>query len=433
MSVKILANYAIHPTSTEPGILGVKILADSPITRPIHIALVLDTSGSMDGDRIVSVKNTLCCLIDKLSIGDKISIVGFSSKATVIASKVTITDVASKTALKASVIRLIADGGTNMEAGVEMLGSIYTDGIMPDSLVVLTDGFVNEGIATVTGMYSLLKSYMPFVPVYALGYGDEHNADFMRGLSKRTAGTYSFIDNEIALPASIGELLGALQGEVAKSATFEFPATWTCLELNYTQGDTSYDVGSLIADKPTWAIFSVPPTGGNILLKYRLIDNSNVNITTKEVLITPELERIDIIEQELRCLSALALDNASSLLKQNDIDKAKNIITNTIHKISCSEAAMRPLAIRIKAQLEEMNEDIKKILSTPPRLRRNALDLTNLALRTSSTATRYTQQRGASSRGYTNDDIFSSPVSIQRQSQMVAEYSQNPGDPIDMT
>lgn len=438
MSVQIFANYAVPPTATNAGILGVKVVANSPSARPIHIALALDKSGSMDGNRIISVKNTLCCLIDKLTIGDKITIVGFSSNASLIASKVEITDNASRIALKTSVLGLIADGGTNMESGVEMLGTVFKDGVMPDSLVLLTDGFVNEGITTLAGMYSLLKSYMPSVPVYALGYGDDHNSDFMRGLSKRTAGTYSFIDSEIALPASIGELLGALQGEVAKSATLEFPASWTCLELNYTPGDAYHSLGSLIADKPTWAVFSVPVTG-ELKLQYSIINDtinvSTVNVTTVNVPITPELDRVDVVEQHLRCLTAVALENAgNSLLKRKNIGEAKDIITNAIQSIISSDAATRPLAIRMKAQLDEMLEEINNIITTPPRFRRNAVDYVNLALRTTSTATRYSQQRGANSNGVLDDDdVFSSPVSIQRQTQMVTNYSQTPGDPIDMT
>lgn len=434
MSVKVFANYAIAPSATEAGILGIKVVASAAaaaVTRPIDIAMVLDTSGSMEGERILAVKNTLCCLIDKLMIGDKITVVGFSGKAKVVADNVTLTDSASRELLKASVRLLDADGGTNMEAGVTLLGSLYAGRAMPDSLVLLTDGFVNEGLASVTGIYSLLKSYMPSVPVYALGYGDDHNSDFMRGLSRRTAGTYSFIDGETALPASIGELLGGLQAEVTKSTVATFPSSWTCLELNYTAGDATFDMGSLIADKPTWAVFSVPATGsGSASISFKL-SGASVSLP---VTITDELDRVDVVEQQLRCIAALALESAGSLLRNHRVSDAKDVIELTITKIADSEASGRPLAIRMKAHLEEMNAEIGQIMSTPPRFRRGGIDFTNLALRTSSTATRYSQQRGATSNGATDDNMFSSPVLIERQSQMVSDYwSQSPGDPIDMT
>jgi hypothetical protein len=43
MSVQVYSSYAVVPTETQSGILGVKICAQNPSTRPIHIALVLDS------------------------------------------------------------------------------------------------------------------------------------------------------------------------------------------------------------------------------------------------------------------------------------------------------------------------------------------------------------------------------------------------------
>jgi hypothetical protein len=80
---------------------------------------------------------------------------------------VVISDELVRTSLKAEVAKLTADGGTNMEAGISMLGSLFTAGGSdhPDSLVLLTDGFVNEGITSLAGIHSLLNSYLPNLPV----------------------------------------------------------------------------------------------------------------------------------------------------------------------------------------------------------------------------------------------------------------------------
>lgn len=431
MSVKVYATYAKTPTSTEPGILGVKVVADPVVsTRSIHIALVLDTSGSMEGDRINSVKNTLNVLIDKVNIGDRITIVGFSSRANKIASNVVISDELVRTSLKTEVAKLTADGGTNMEAGISMLGSLFTAGGSdhPDSLVLLTDGFVNEGITSLAGIHSLLNSYLPNLPVCSLGYGDDHNSEFMRGLSTRTSGVYNFIDNEIALPASIGELLGALQCEAAKAAVLTFPAGSKCLELGAKTDTTEHGLGSLIGEKPTWAMFSVPEAAaaaaaGAFVLKYKPFgsaDYTSMNVIIDEAAI----DRIDVVEQHLRCITATALDKAGTQLKTYHIEDAKRIVTEATDVISASEAKDRPMAIRMKAQLDEMAEEIKGILNGPAR----RVDFVNLAMRSSGTATRYTQQRGVSSSGGGHhDDPFSTPSLMRRQNAMVAGYSQSVG------
>ena len=429
MSIKVYATYAKTPTATEPGILGVKVVADPVVsTRSIHIALVLDTSGSMEGNRITSVKNTLNVLIDKMLIGDRITIVGFASVAKKIASNVVISDELVRTALKEDVAKLTADGGTNMEAGVSMLGSLFTTTSVtdkPDSIVLLTDGFVNEGITSLAGIHSLLNSYLPNLPVCSLGYGDDHNSEFMRGLSMRTSGVYNFIDNEIALPASIGELLGALQCEAAKAAVLTLPAGSKCLELGAKPDATEHGLGSLIGEKPTWALFSVPATAGNFVLKFKPVgspDYTSMNVVIDETAI----DRIDVVEQHLRCITSTALDNASSHLKAYRIEYAKRAVTEATDLISASEAKDRPMAIRMKAQLDEMAEEIKGILNGPA----HRADFVNLAMRSSGTATRYMQQRGVNSSGGGQDDdqLFSTPTLMRRQNAMVAGYSQSVGN-----
>lgn len=423
MPVNVYASYALTPTATEDGILGIKVVADSPVGRPIHIALVLDKSGSMDGARIASVKSTLNVLVDKLLIGDKITVIGFSSTADMIASSVTISDDSVRNQIKASVDKLVADGGTNMEAGITLLGQLFSNGAaLPDTIVLLTDGYVNEGITTVAGVHSLIKSYVPNLPVYALGYGDDHNSDFMRALSKRTNGTYTFIDNEIALPASIGELLGSLQNEVAKGGVLTFPESWTCLELGST--GNSHGLGSLIADKPTWTMLRVPASSmvGNVVLSFRNVGSAEDSLLP--VVIDGTLDRLDVMEQHLRCVAASTLDKAADFIKTYQIDAAKQTVLDAIKLITTSEAATKPMAIRFKAQLDEMIEEINTIMTRP----RNNRGFANLLQRTTGTATRYTQQRGVSSQGGDADDgMFSTPTLMRAQAAMVTGYSQSGG------
>lgn len=412
----------------ENGIMGYRITATAPtasaVTRPVHLALVMDKSGSMEGDRISSVKKTLNVLIDALELGDKITLVGFSGMASVIINAAVIGDAEARAALKVSVDTLTADGGTNMEAGVVALGALFTGVKAPDSVVVLTDGYVNEGITSVAGIYSLLNSYLPSVPVYALGYGTDHNAEFMRALSSRTNGTYTFLDSEIALPAAIGDLLGGLKGEVAKAAHISFPAHWKCLELN--AGDGVIGMGSLVADKPTWVIFELAaPAAAPVLapsLSYRMVDSGTTYMVSLDSVPADSVTNVELQEQYLRCIVAKALDDASVLLRNYKINDAKILISATVDKISASVAAGGAMAIRMKAQLDEMKEELER-----------GGNHQHILLQSSGTAARYTQQRGVSSGGVV-DEMFSTPTLRRHQTQMVQQYSQAPADPTnDMT
>ena len=473
MSLSVSASYAKQPTATEDGILGVRIIGSDPVTKSIDIALVMDTSGSMEGDRIASVKKTLSILVNKVDVGDKITLIGFSDKATVFLSSYLITNDSRANAL-AIVEDLIADGGTNLEEGISMLGTIYPPtAARPDALVVLTDGHVNQGIKTLSGLCSLMNSYMNGIPVYTLGYGDNHNGDLLRGIADRTRAVYTYIDAEIVLPASIGDLMGALKTEVAKSVSLKFDKQLTCLEPNYSaEGDAvaadtsgnaaplgggggrhvafaadamnddtvpdsvpthgispiaamtdrrSYSMGSIVANKPTWVVFSVPLTAvaATITLDYSVFGIPAVQ--TVSVMIDDTLDKIDIHEQMLRCTISRLMDSISTNLKAYSLAAARANITDGLAKIAASPAKDRPLAIRMKAQLDELAAEVNGIERS-----RAGADIRHTILYATASGGGYSAQRGVTRM---RSGSISTPFSSAQQRMTSIGYSQEGGDP----
>lgn len=426
MNVTAHASWMREPTAAEEGVLGIRIMSDSPVARAIHIGLVLDTSGSMEGDRIAAVKRTLTVMIQRLQDGDKISVVGFSDVATRLFMSHTL-DATNRAESIKTVERLDADGGTNMEAGIVALGEMFQgDSDKPNALVLLTDGQVNQGIVTTAGLASILRSYLPSVPVYTLGYGSDHNAELLRALSARTQATYTYIDNEIALPASIGDLLGGLQNEVASTSAVTFPVTgWKCLELNPAEAGR-YEAGSLIADKPSWVMFSVA-FGSEARLSLHYTNSTSRTSAHVPIMIGTELAVGDVTDQYLRCKTARVLSDVTDLLKQNRIREAKVLLT--VCRELLTNAVQTTLVIRMKAQVDELYEEVVQSENESPQRRRGVRsNIDAIAMRTSSTAQNYSAQRGVTG-GLNVDSIFSSPAMIRHRTRMVEQYTQRAEDP----
>jgi hypothetical protein len=216
---------------------------------------------------------------------------------------------------------------------------------------------------------------------------------------------------------------------VAKAGELTFPESWSCLELS--SSGNKQGLGSIIADKPTWVMLSVPKGTvvremGDLMLTFKYVGQADT--THVAVYVRDTIDPVDVHEQHLRCSTAVALDSAANFIKAREFDKAKQVVVDTLAFMAASVAAGRPLAIRMKAQLEEMSEEIASILLTPPRAYRGVA-FANLVQRTSSTATRYQQQRGVSSQGggAVDEDVFSSPTMLRRQTAMVSGYSESCG------
>ena len=433
-----VASYLKRPTATEKGQVGLRLIPSGPAAgavatdRHVHIGLVLDSSGSMEGERMDSLKRTLDVLIKRLAIGDKISVVSFSNTSVIVLSGITITEENRATTLS-EVARLRAEGGTNLESGIAALGGLIGSTGRPDAVVILTDGHINEGISSAGGLCSLLNSYLHLVPVYTLGYGIDHNGTLLRQISTRTQGTYTFIDTEIMLPASIGELMGSLMNEVAKNAALVYPATWTCEEPE-PQTAGRYEIGSLIRDKPHWVVFSLPP--GSIETEFALtytVEGST--FTDRIVLVDGGLDPIEIEEQLLRCHAGKALNAVATALQNYNLTEAKRLLAEALAFIAASSASAKPLAIRMKAQLDEMKETVDAAAAASVGHRRVAHDvLSPLLLRTTNLGANYSLQRGPSGGGAHGRgpvSLFATPAVEEEAAAMSAHYSAGPheGDP----
>jgi len=416
--INVKSTYLTRPSADVDGIIGIKINCIGEITmKPINISLLIDTSGSMEGARIESVKKTIKVLIECLSNDDVITLIGFSSKAKVILSQVTI-DHSNRISIIENIEALVADGGTNLESGISALGSLQITN--SNAVVILTDGDINEGLCSNAAIYSLVKSYIPTLPIYTLGYGNDHNNELMKTLSSMTRGSYSFIQDEISLPESMGDIVGGLKSELLSNATVKFPKEWKCIEP-ITEGNNTFSVGSIISNKPMWIMLKVPARSDDkpIEVSYIKTGDTVVNTITFNADDT-SLERMELLEQMVRCEMGKIINDVTELMKSNQLLKASEILNKAIESLNISEAKTRHIVIKMKAQIEDILSKVKDALknnqSTPNALVRLA----------SNTSSNYGNQRGVLSGG---GALFTSPMQAQYSRAMSGGYNDEPTNP----
>ena len=363
----------------------------------IHLAFLLDRSGSMCGERLTAVKRTLHAARPLFGPEDRVTLITFANTAmTVVADHVM--DESGALAFYTAVDELVANGGTNMAAAFEALGPLRLN---LDAIILLTDGQVNEGISSTEGLLSLGLG-LSSKPFYTLGYGADHNRSLLKALALKSRGSYIHVDDESMLPRTLGDLMGGLRTQVFASASLSVEGA-TCREIG--GGSSTFRVGAIVPDRDYWVIFTGAPS--SVVLR----DGSEV-IDMALPLASADDE---VQEQILRSQVAEVLEDATTALENYAPVPASLAALCT--SIDAMPDAMigRPLVRQMRAELEA-------IRTAPPR------PSAELLARMSSGTAYLSTQRGVSVAFH---DTFSSPAQRQRSEETQILYaSQRTEDPV---
>src|SRR6476646_1550423 len=93
---------------------------------PSRTVLALDVSGSMQGEPLAQVIRSVDRMLDAFAPDDEVGVVAFSEEATAVVDAVRV-DEAGKRLVRSRVARLVANGNTNVEAGLERSASLLAN------------------------------------------------------------------------------------------------------------------------------------------------------------------------------------------------------------------------------------------------------------------------------------------------------------------
>lgn len=212
----------------EPGELlvrlrvGARPLKNAP-KAPVNLALVVDTSGSMEGEMIEDAKKASLALLDALSPGDTLAVVAFHSRAEVLTPATRIT---SKNAAKIrdQISGMRAHGTTDMAGGLqagigEVVKGLRADGV--NRIVLLGDGVPNNEAPIVQLAQTAGQSG---IAVTALGLGLDYNETLMNAVAQHSGGKFHFIRESAAVASVFKEEVLRLKRVVGKNASVRLSA-----------------------------------------------------------------------------------------------------------------------------------------------------------------------------------------------------------------
>ncbi len=206
----IMSKDALPATGSEQAVyalVDIKAGAGTPLgTMPMNFALVLDRSGSMDGEKMEHMKEAVGYVVDHMSDEDSISVTIFDDQVeTLVPSQ----SAKNRDVIKSLIAQVIARGGTQisdgLKAGMEELRKGYGRDRV-NRILLLTDGRTwDDENACLTLADEAGKQG---IAITSIGIGDDWNEKLLLQIAERSRGDSHWIQNPIAI-------LDAFRSEVA--------------------------------------------------------------------------------------------------------------------------------------------------------------------------------------------------------------------------
>lgn len=184
---------------------------------PVNLGLVVDTSGSMEGDAIRDARAACLVIADALSEGDRLSIVTFDSRAEVLVPTTRI-DKVSIAEIRERIGAMKARGTTDLAGGLraglaQVLAGFQSNGV--NRIVLVGDGVPNDEPSVLPVAQHAAASA---VPVTVLGLGLDYNETLMNQIAQQSGGKYHFVRESSAVATVFKEELLRVKRVVAKNA-----------------------------------------------------------------------------------------------------------------------------------------------------------------------------------------------------------------------
>lgn len=206
---------------------------------PVNLAIVIDRSGSMHGDKIVKAREAAIEAVERLSPDDLVSLVVYDNRVdTLIPAQ----RVGNGAQLIQAIRRIEPRGGTALYDGVVRGASEVRKNLEDRSFVnrviLLSDGLANQGPSTPDELGRLGASLVrDGISVTTIGLGLGFNEDLMTRLAQRSDGNTYFVEYSSDLSRIFTAELGDVMNVVARRVVIEIEFPTGVRPLNFVGRD----------------------------------------------------------------------------------------------------------------------------------------------------------------------------------------------------
>lgn len=386
-----LASPLILENSQEKNYLKVSLTGfPSTSTKrvPVNLALVIDRSGSMGGERIEQATEAAVMAVNTLSSEDILSVVVYDNIVDVIVPAAKIGNNKEKLITQIR-DKLMANGGTALFAGVSRgikETSKFLDKNQVNRIILLSDGQANVGPSTTSELAELGKiAARKGIAITTMGIGEGYNEDLMAAIAQYSDGNHVFVQHSDDLEKTFAREFSDVMSIVAQDVVVQIKVADNVKPLRLLgregeiRGDTvTVRLNQLYANQEKYVMLEVLPAKGRTAQTRPL---AGVNVSYNN-LVTGEKERWDgklsvsyttsasdvkkaqveevVVDSAIQ-KSALKNEKVLQLIDEGKMDEAEKILRENASALNALPLSMPEAKMKAQASAEENLQLLEKM------------------------------------------------------------------------
>lgn len=187
--------------------------------KPLSLALVIDRSGSMNGQPLEAAKRAATEAVTMLLPGDWVSVVAYDDTVEVLQPLIEVGN--DRTTIVEAISQLDSRGMTNLFGGwAEGVSQVMACGVKDavSRVVILSDGLTNRGVTSVAEILpAITEATTHGVTTSALGLGAQYDEALLAGMADAGRGNYVFLANEEMIQAVFEQEVAGLSALRARN------------------------------------------------------------------------------------------------------------------------------------------------------------------------------------------------------------------------
>lgn len=361
--------------------------------QAVNLALVIDRSGSMQGQKISDARAAAMKMVELLRAGDRVSIVSYSDGVRVDLPSVVI-DRRTREAVKDAIRRVGASGSTNLSSGMiagQQEVERHLDSDKVNRVILISDGLANRGITALPQLNRIAReAAQKGIVTSTLGLGADYNEDLMTAVADHGGGNYYFVQHSDQIASVLQGELSQMMATVARQATLEvtLPAGVAVEEVYgyawQAEGRTVVvRLGDVFAGQTRAILWKLRATDasvgtatlGTLKLHYRDATTSRnsrrsasaslaIKITTDRSAVTANLDK-DVAARIAEIELATSMQKAALLVQEGRYEDARQTLQRATRKAKDNSRSLGSAGAGLSKSAEEA-EALADDLAAPP-------------------------------------------------------------------